>query len=699
MASHNITINCIADTYINRYSMTANNGTSSNIRIGGWYLKNSYAYCKYVSVLGFDLSTIPKNKTIKSIALCYYVNSIYAEEPTGNGWEDDISSPFVATARRLHNYNVSEIESLLNGQIITEKSGDNNLIDVRVSGYDSTLNISSSSGRYVSMVLNDIIRPEDDKITIGLRIDDVNYRNARSGRCTAFISSREGANKPYLFITYDDYEPQAPTDLVPNNSTRNRAGEIKLSWKFIDETGSTTQSKFEMQYSKDNFTTYSTVNGTTANNCILPANIFSNGNTIKWKVRTTDSNGDVSKWSDEASFLIGATTPSAPIQTSPNSIVNSSDENYFRWKFVDQYGYTQSKYDLEYKKGTDTAITLSNISNNNYHILSAESLSGGDYSWRVRTYNIFNEISPYSDWMNFYSIGKPSLPIITSVSNNMHPTIKWTSTDQDLFIIKLYSSNKEVFSSGEQAGRIANEYTILDFINNGTYKLGLQVSNVYGFWSNEVFVNVVINVPKPSKPSISGESNKLYTALIIDSSTDKNLVYRKSSKDDNFKLITTLDKLNTYLDYEASAGDNDYFVRSITSNGYQDSESIRLSLNFKGITLANINYPSDIINLYFTKDIDKRKTITPSKTLFKVNCNGRTYPILQSTEFKNHSENHEYFIKFDEFDLFYKIINNSNTLLYRNNYGYSFIVELSNIVIQEDVFGYIVSFTITRLEE
>lgn len=699
MASHSIAINCTADTYVNRNNPSVNNGTSGNIRIGGWYLNNSYAYCKYVSILGFDLSSIPKNKTIKNIALCYYVNSISAEESTSTGEENNTSYPFVATARRLFTYNISEIETILNGQIISAKSGDNNLIDTRVSGYDSSLNISYSAGSFVSMSLNDITRPEDDKVIVGLRIDDVNYRNARSGRCTAFLSSREGVNKPYLFITYDDYEPQAPTDLSPNYSTRNKNGSIKLSWKFEDLLTGTSQASYEIIYSKDNFVTSSSITGTTTNNGTIPANVFSIGNTVQWKVRVTDTNGDVSAWSDIASFTIGPTIPSTPEPITPNSIVNSGDEIYFRWKFVDQYGYSIAKYDIEYKKGTDEPISISNTSLNNYHVLSAKTLSGGDYSWRVRTYNTFNEVGPYSEWTSFYSIGQPNLPSITSISNSMHPIIKWTSTEQDLFLIKLYKNNLIIFNSGEQPSKLINEYTIEEFISNGTYKVGLQISNVYGFWSNEVFANVTISAAKPSKPSISGDENNLYVALIIGTNTEKNLIYRKGSKDSEYSVITTLTNNNMFLDYSVNAGINQYYVRSITATGFNDSDVITLGISFEGIILADKENQSDLINLYYTKDIDKRKSIAPSKTQYKVNCSGRRYPLLQSTEFKNHSESHEYFIKYNDFDRFYRISSECNTVLYRNNYGYSYIAEMSNITIQEDIFGYIVIFTLSRLEE
>ena len=62
---------------------------------------------------------------------------------------------------------------------------------------------------------------------------------------------------------------------------------------------------------------------------------FSNGQTVQWKVRVTDTNGDTTAYSSIASFTIGATIPNPPELISPNNtIINSSDITSFKWKFA-----------------------------------------------------------------------------------------------------------------------------------------------------------------------------------------------------------------------------------------------------------------------------------------------------------------------------------------------------------------------------
>jgi hypothetical protein len=279
----------------------------------------------------------------------------------------------------------------------------------------------------------------------------------------------------------------------------------------------------------------------------------------------------------------------------------------------------------------------------------------------------------------------------------MNPTITWHSVEQDLFVLKIYKDNEVIYNSEEVAGGTIDNFTVDEYLDNGSYVVGLRTSNIYGFWSNEILYPITIDTVKPSKPTIGGAVNDLYIAIIINSSTATNLIYRKGIKEAEYLLIATLSS-NTYIDYAAPAGETKYFVRSVTENGYEDSDILSLPLHFDGIVLSDFDNKTDYIQLYNTFDNDKRKSISPTNERYLIKCNGREYPIQQSSEFRNHAENHEYFIHYEDFDKYYRIIN-CNTLLYRNNYGYSYVVGVSNPLIQENAFGYIVAFTLTRLGE
>jgi hypothetical protein len=264
-------------------------------------------------------------------------------------------------------------------------------------------------------------------------------------------------------------------------------------------------------------------------------------------------------------------------------------------------------------------------------------------------------------------------------------------------VVKVYKDGQTVYNSDRQIGKDTKEFKIPSYLSNGRYTLGLKVSNQYGFWSTETTFVFTIETVSPEKPSMAFGINDMYVALLVSSTTQSNLIYRKGEKDTCFILIGS-PELNAYMDYSIPAGESKYYVRSVTDDSFCDSDIYTIEMSFEGIILSDKSNPKDFIRLFRTKDSDKRKSISPTREKYLIKCSGRKYPIQQITEFYNHSENHEYFIYQDEFDQFYRIIN-SDTLLYRNAYGYSFTASASVTTIQEDTFGYDVSFTLTRLEE
>lgn len=690
MAVHNINIQCTADTMLlagfgNNSNRDTNFGTTNPLRIA------LPGYGEGMDVFGFDLSSIPDDKIITGMTFVFRVNSFQAHDSNFSYLETNTSFPYVIRARSITGINFTDIETTTTFWNVKQGSSPENIVNINSLGQDSLLNITALYGNVVSMPINGF-KIVDKKVYVGLR-GDSNYLadNAKMIYCYANISSREGIFVPYLSVTYEDPAPVAPTSLVPNNTVRNRLGEIKLNWQ-----NTSTQKNFEVQYSTNGFSSYTTGTGGTVNSYTIPANVFSNGQTVSWRVRITDTVDAVSPWSETASFTIGSTVPSTPYPISPvDTTMNSSDDIYFRWRFMDEFGYSQSKFDLEYKKGNETAVSVAVTSATTIYILTKGTIGGGDYSWRVRCYNPFNELSPWTDWQNFYSIGKPEIPVITNVTNNMHPVITWQSAGQNLFRLKLYQGTVLIHDSGEQIAD-SNTYTIPDFIDIGSYTVRLSVSNIYNLWSDETSYNFSVSFTRPQKPTIDGAPAENYSiSLLISSTTASNLIYRKGPKETAFSLIATLEA-NTHNDIFAGNGGNQYYVRAVTSTGYNDSDIITVILDFNGILL---NDGTNYINLWKTLNADKRPSITLGKDQYLVQLNGRVYPLVQSTTFKNYVENHEYAIKISEFDKVREMLE-KDSLYYRNNKGYQFPVNVNSIQFSESELNYyVVTFTITRLEE
>ncbi len=690
MASHNINIQCTADTMLlsgfsNNSNQNTNFGTTNPLRIA------LPGYGNAMSLMAFDLSSIPDDKIITNIALRFRVNNFQAYDSNFSHLENNTSFPFVIRARSVTGINFADIETTMTYNTVKNGSSPENITTINALGQDSSLNITALSGQVVYMPINGF-KIVEKKLYVGIR-GDSNYlaENAKMIYCHANLSSREGSYIPYIVVTYEDPAPIAPTSLVPNNTIRNRAGEIKLNWQ-----NQSIQKAFEVHYSTNNFVSYTSAVGGTTNAYSIPANIFSNGQTVSWRVRITDNLDAVSPWSETASFVIGATVPLAPTPISPvDTTVNSGDDIYFRWRFEDDYGYSQAKYNLQYRKGAEAAVSVFGTSTVTTHILPKNTIGGGDYSWRVQSYNAFDELSPWTDWQGFYSIGKPEIPVVIAVTNSMHPAITWQSIGQNLFRLKLYQNDNLLHDSGEQIAD-SNIYTISDFIDIGIYSIKLSISNIYGLWSDETSYSFEVSFTRPQKPKINGASAENYSiSLLIESVTTNYLIYRKSPKEDVYIQIADL-TINAYNDILAGCGENKYFARAVTMTGYNDSDIITVNLDFAGIIL---NYGAEYINLWKTLNSDKRKSISLGKDQYEIQLNGRTYPLSQSTEFKTHTETHEYSVSEDEYDLVKKIIEKP-TLYYRNSKGYQFPVSLSAPQFAEtEVDIYILTFTLSRLEE
>lgn len=700
MASHVATLTCVKDAWFNGLSK-ASDYNSSEIRACG----NSRNQ-KYASVLGFDLSQIGTKKTVTRMILNIYIQDLQSINPY-QSFYDWLGSPavdymnhypFVISARRLKTYNLGDIESTLTANDILSKTNGENLFDGIASGMDTSKNISFVFGS-ISMEIQDVYGISNNEVIVGI-LRDNNFLTDSSGLAYARISSRTGSYPPTLTVYYDDYVPQSPYNLSPNSTIRNKNGIVKLSWEYSDGGTGAIQNIAEVVYSTDGFATSTTklISGS-QNYYLIPGGTFATGQTIQWKVKVTDTNGDTSTYSPIASFVIGATNPSAPELISPvDTIVNSSDIIRFRWKFVDNYGYAQGGFTFAYAKNGEAEQEMSGTSSVSEFLFPKNLLTGGNYKWRVKCYNEFGEYGDYSEYKSIYSIGKPNAPVITSISNNCRPLIKWSATEQDLFIIRIMQGATEIYSSGEQTSGTINEFQIPYFLVNGSYTAVIKASNIYGYWSDISSYNFTINVNNPEKPNITIGNSEYYSSIIFDSVTTSNQIYRKGKYDDNFVLVEELANLKSYQDYKVAAGENMYFVRSISDDGFTDSDIKTVIIDFDGIVLSDKNNLSKSINLSKTFDGDKRRNINIFKDQYKIYCSGRRYPVLRSGEFQNFSESHEYYISNSDFDLFIDLIENADVILFRDHLGNSYYSEISNLAISENTFGYIVRFTVTRVE-
>jgi len=170
-------------------------------------------------------------------------------------------------------------------------------------------------------------------------------------------------------------KPVSPSGIVIDATIANR-----FSWKHIISTG-TPQSKADLQWSADG-TTWNTIATVTGENQYydVPANKFTSG-TKYWRVRTYNTDGTPSEWSDKAEF-IAINAPSAP------SIViqSTGPRPRITWQTTEQEAY-QLTLSNGYASGT--------VYGTEKAWRSPVYLADGSYTIRVR---VQNKYGMWSEW-------------------------------------------------------------------------------------------------------------------------------------------------------------------------------------------------------------------------------------------------------------------------------------------------------------
>ena len=170
-------------------------------------------------------------------------------------------------------------------------------------------------------------------------------------------------------------KPVSPSGIVIDATIANR-----FSWQHIISTG-TPQSKADLQWSADG-TTWNTLATVTGENQYydVPANTFTSG-TKYWRVRTYNTDGTASAWSEKAEF-IAINAPSAP------SIViqSTGPRPRITWQTSEQEAY-QLTLSNGYASGT--------VYGTEKAWRSPVYLADGSYTVRVR---VQNKYGMWSEW-------------------------------------------------------------------------------------------------------------------------------------------------------------------------------------------------------------------------------------------------------------------------------------------------------------
>lgn len=505
-----------------------------------------------------------------------------------------------------------------------------------------------------------------------------------------YYQDRVSMSLDFIRVYYEYNTPQASGALSPDKTTVNPRTPIKFTWDSqID------QEAYEFSYRVDSgsWTTKTMVTGDRFYE--MPAGTITqlSGN-LDWRVRVKERSGIWSNYT-YASVTLGAVAQKPPILVYPvgDYVKNASDIS-LKWQFVSNTVEEQKEAQVKVRIGTGSWRTFTTTKEEiKPDILNAklDPNYSGTVLWMARTKNQFDEWSDWTDEAQFQIVGTPPIPTITSVSKTNKPTIKWTSSEQEAFVIRVMKDDKLVYDSGIVVGANVREYKLKDWLKTGNYTIELNVINKFDIKSPTAKHTFDISPSQGlEKPDIS--ILNLNRGILVKSSTKTGEVYR----DDVF-----IGQLKDGL-FEDFTGTNEaksmYFVRAIKDDNFVDSDKKQGVTNLLGgSTLALVENPKDYIVLDVNLDAYPKKKVDFEIEAAKIPLNGRKHDFIEFGEGETEKLTLNYAL--ENIYGFISLVKARKEVIYRDSYGFVFEGIISSFGYELGLFGYLINFTIEKTGE
>lgn len=260
------------------------------------------------------------------------------------------------------------------------------------------------------------------------------------------------------------------TTTKPKNTYAGSWDTINFEWTYASREG-LAQKKYELQYKDASHTDWTALaSAESANtNVNIPPNTFAAG-IVKWRVRCTNANNQVSAWSEEASFTAQGKPPT------PTVYATSSPRPEITWTGEGQ---------LAYQIKIDNAVLHTAYSTDGQYKVK-EYLTDGAHIAAVR---IQNEYGLWSDWgtAEFTVANTPGAPITLFAAGGEKAALAWTETDHKTYYI--YRDDIPI------AKTTAHTYSDQMAIGTHKYKVRGVAGDSYSM-SNEVTVTLSVDAPE-----------------------------------------------------------------------------------------------------------------------------------------------------------------------------------------------------------
>jgi hypothetical protein len=149
-----------------------------------------------------------------------------------------------------------------------------------------------------------------------------------------------GAARTFIVTLTQNIAPNAPTLVSPvDTSVVDVTSTQRFTWTFSDPDPGDSQSGYDLRYSSNAGSSWTTLSGTTPNTYRdIVGGTFTSGVAYEWQVRTYDSQGVVGPWSTSKHFT-GGTPPAGPTVTYPVAGGTVAFSDRVDWSYPTQQAY------------------------------------------------------------------------------------------------------------------------------------------------------------------------------------------------------------------------------------------------------------------------------------------------------------------------------------------------------------------------
>lgn len=450
---------------------------------------------------------------------------------------------------------------------------------------------------------------------------------------TKAITTAHGTKKPYIELNLSDEDAYlTPANLSPASGYVDEKKSKYFSWG-VTKSSARTYSDVSMgasavfQWREGTSGTVQSIQASSLTGVTVPANTFPTTGNFQWRVKLTAGSGVV-KYSDWKT--INTTEPlSTSIADSPkNEVISDANEIQFSWNYSSPVGSPQSGADLQYNNNgvwTDFANVTGEGRTTN---VQASIFSGGEVTWRVRTYNGDNEPGSWSDTATFILIAAPPAPAI-SVDQKPFTEISWQSANQQAYKItldgelikKAYGTDKAYYFSLP--------------LEDGQHTVGVSVQGAYGLWSQEALASF----------NVENDPGEGELVLMSQSGIDAELSWETEGTADFFLIFRdgkAIGKTSgTSFADRLAAGVHGYsvvmkltdgnYVRSNTANAWSGSKTPSIC-EFPG---------GQWVELKLSERSNSEQNYSYTRIATSRHVMGAEYPVIEMSEFSDMSASYD----------------------------------------------------------